>query len=135
MASSPTGPARLDYHDPDFDDDAWPMVTVPGHWRSDPAFADTDGPVVYRTVFSDPGAFGPGHDDEAAGPRRTWLVLDGIFYTSDVWLDGTYLGDTEGYFFPHQLEITEQVDGPVRARAGRRGGLRAAVGPHAPSAA
>jgi beta-mannosidase len=103
------GSRRLDYHDPGFDDDAWPMVTVPGHWRSDPAFADSDGPVVHRTVFRDPGRFGPGHDDDAAGARRTWLVLDGIFYTSDVWLDGTYLGDTEGYFFPHQLEITEQI--------------------------
>ncbi len=104
------GSRRVDYHDPGFDDDAWPIVTVPGHWRSDPAFAETDGPVVYRTAFTDPGDFGPGHDDERAGPRRTWLVLDGLFYTSDVWLDGTYLGDTEGYFFPHQLEITDQLE-------------------------
>jgi beta-mannosidase len=101
---------RLDEQDPDVDDGSWPEVRVPGHWRSDPAFADSDGPVVYRTSFSDPFP--------AAGPEdRAWLVLDGIFYTSDVWLDGTYLGDTEGYFFAHELEVTHLVGGAAEARA------------------
>ena len=109
---------RDDRHSPDLDDGAWAEATVPGHWRSDPAFAETDGPVVYRTVFDGPGRFGPGigPPDEQSdalldedGRRRTWLVLDGVFYTSDVWLDGTYLGDTEGYFFAHQFEITPQL--------------------------
>ncbi len=108
---------RDDHHHPDFDDSSWAETAVPGHWRSDPAFAQTDGPVVYRTTFDDPGRFGPGAapdadladegGDEVA--RRTWLVLDGVFYTSDVWLDGAYLGDTEGYFFPHQFEITDTL--------------------------
>ncbi len=101
-----------DYHDPDFDDGTWPIATVPGHWRSDPALDGTDGNVLYRTVFDTPSDFGLGPEwaGEPNGPdRRTWLVFDGIFYTSDVWLDGTYLGDTEGYFFPHEFEISEQV--------------------------
>jgi beta-mannosidase len=34
-------------------------------------------------------------------------VLDGLFYLGDVWLDGSYVGDTEGYFFPHAFEVTE----------------------------
>ena len=37
----------------------------------------------------------------AAADRRWWLRFDGLFYQGDVWLDGTYLGDTEGYFSPH----------------------------------
>ena len=37
-------------------------------------------------------------------------MLDGIFYTSDVWLDGAYVGDTEGYFFPHAFEVTEAMN-------------------------
>ena len=49
------------------------------------------------------GAAAPG-----AG-RRAWLTLDGIFYEGDVWLDGAYLGDTEGYFFPHTFEVTERA--------------------------
>jgi beta-mannosidase len=100
-----------DYQSPDFDDDSWAVATVPGHWRSDPAFTQSDGPVVYRTAFDDPGRFGPGAQIQLGPtePRRSWLVLDGIFYTSDVWLDGTYLGDTEGYFFAHQFEVTEAL--------------------------
>ena len=38
-----------------------------------------------------------------------WLVLDGIFYQGDIWLDGGYVGDTEGYFFPHEFEVTEAL--------------------------
>lgn len=111
---------RRGYPDAGFDDDGWEPIDVPGHWRSNTAFTDADGPLLYRTRFAGPGRFGPGSptdpggdgtatgggDGDAAG-RRSWLVLDGIFYTSDVWLDGTYLGDTEGYFFPHAFEVTE----------------------------
>jgi beta-galactosidase/beta-glucuronidase len=92
----------------DFDDTGWAPMPVPSHWRSHDAFAASDGPVLYRTRFESPAPFGPGHDEgEAAEQRRTHLVADGTFYSSDVWLDGTYLGDTEGYFFAHAFEVTE----------------------------
>ncbi|HET9601024.1 MAG TPA: hypothetical protein VFP08_05515 [Acidimicrobiales bacterium] len=82
----------------DFDDDGWESVPVPGHWRSVPAFASSDGPLLYRTRFElDPGPAGARH----------WVVLDGVFYQADVFLDGAYLGDPEGYFFPHSYEITD----------------------------
>ena len=42
--------------------------------------------------------------------QRAWLVMDGIFYQSDVWLDGSYLGDTEGYFFPHAFDVTSALE-------------------------
>jgi beta-mannosidase len=38
--------------------------------------------------------------------RRRWIALDGIFYQADVWLDGAYLGDPEGYFFSHSFDVT-----------------------------
>ena len=38
--------------------------------------------------------------------RRRWITFDGIFYQADVWLDGAYLGDPEGYFFPHSFDVT-----------------------------
>src|SRR3954451_2014518 len=82
----------------DFDDGGWEPGEVPGHWRSTPAFAGTDGPLIYRTRFElDAGVEGARH----------WVVLDGVFYQGDVWLDGAYLGDPEGYFFSHAYEITE----------------------------
>ena len=107
----------------DFDDDDWAEVAVPGHWRTTPPFADNDGPLLYRTRFElDPAP-------EGSAPLAS--TLDGIFYQADVWLDGAYLGDPEGYFFPHTLRGHRAVAPRRRARAGRRGGLPAAAQPHA----
>ncbi len=91
---------RRAYADPGFDDAAWEALAVPGHWRSSPAFAEADGPLLHRHRF-----------DAAAPPpgRRAWLTFDGLFYQGDVWLDGGYLGDTEGYFAPHTFEVTEAL--------------------------
>ena len=90
---------RLAFPPADFDDEGWDDVAVPGHWRSTPAFASSDGPLLYRHRFE---AERPPEGD------RAWLVLDGLFYQGDVWLDSDYLGDTEGYFVRHVFEITEQ---------------------------
>ena len=82
----------------DLDDSRWPEVLVPGHWRTHPEFATSDGPVLYRRRFDQP--------PPPPGVRR-WVTFEGIFYQADAWLDGAYLGDPEGYFFPHTFEITE----------------------------
>lgn len=81
----------------DANDSEWPTVTVPGHWRDEATFASSDGPVLYRHRFHSP-APRPG--------ERRFVVLDGVFYQADVWLDGAYLGDAEGYFFPHSFDVT-----------------------------
>src|ERR671911_232296 len=91
---------RRVYHGDDFDDTGWEPIAVPGHWRSTPAFAESDGPLLHRCRFE--------ADSPGAG-RRRWLTFDGVFYQGDVWLDGGYLGDTEGYFVPHTFEITDQT--------------------------
>src|SRR5829696_3359086 len=96
------------FADPDFDDEGWATIRVPSHWRSNDAFAETDGPLLYRTRFDTPSPAPP--DDWAALDTRWWLALEGIFYSSDVWLDGDYVGDTEGYFFPHVFEVTDQLE-------------------------
>src|SRR5437879_4155689 len=86
------------FSDADHDDASWSELAVPGHWRSAPEFADHDGPVLYRRHF------------DLAAPqdgRRAWLVFDGVFYLGDVWLDGSYVGNTEGYFFPHSFDVTD----------------------------
>jgi beta-mannosidase len=81
----------------DVDDSAWPEVNVPGHWRHDAEFADADGPLLYRRRFT---------LDEPADGHRRWITLDGIFYQADIWLDGAYLGDPEGYFMPHSFDAS-----------------------------
>jgi beta-mannosidase len=108
----------------ELDDSAWPQVQVPGHWRSDARFATSDGPLLYRRRFE--------QEPPAEGTRR-WIVLDGIFYQGDVWLDGAYLGDPEGYFAPHAFDVTalsrlttehvlavEVACPPIRSHRGRR---------------
>ncbi len=89
---------RRDFPLEDLDDGDWPEVTVPGAWRSTPAFADADGPLLYRTRFS---------TQPLGLDRRTFLEFAGVTFQGDVWLDGSYLGPTEGSFTPHLLEVTE----------------------------
>jgi len=95
---------RLTYVDDDLDDDSWESLAVPGHWRSNPAFADHDGPVLYRTRFEAGGA-----NADHPPASRAFLELDGVFAASDVWLDGSYLGDTSGYVVPHAYEVTDLI--------------------------
>jgi beta-mannosidase len=83
-----------------FDSSSWLEIAVPGHWRSAEAFAQNDAALLYRHEFSLPS---PQRE------RRSWLRFDGLFYQGDVWLDGTYIGDTEGYFSPNEFEVTEQL--------------------------
>ncbi len=93
--------------DPAFDDSTWANVEVPHHWRRSAAFAETDGPLLYRRNFSNPSQQPKNHGPD--GEQRWWLQFDGIFYQGDIWLDGEYLGDTEGYFAPHAFEVTERL--------------------------
>jgi beta-mannosidase len=94
------GSLHRTFAEPGLDDDGWEPIRVPSHWRSTPAFADCDGPVLYRTRFEAP---------KPDAHERAWLVLDGLFYQGDVWLDGAYLGDTEGYFNRHTFEVTDDL--------------------------
>lgn len=84
----------------DADDSDWDEIAVPGHWQHTPAFAEHDGPLMYRHRF---------RADAPTAGRRRWITLDGVMYQSDAWLDGAYLGDAEGYFFPHSFDITQLV--------------------------
>ena len=81
------------------DDSSWPRAEVPGHWRLEEAFADADGPVLYRRRFH--------RDRPNDRDERVFVTLHGVFYQADVWLDGAYLGDPEGYFMPHTFDITD----------------------------
>ena len=92
---------RRVFADDGFDDSGWVEAVVPGHWRRAPGLEDWDGPVLHRRSFQ----LGP----ERAEGERSFVVCDGMFYQGDVWLDGLYLGDTEGYFVPHAFEVTDAL--------------------------
>ncbi len=91
---------RRVWYDHDFDDSAFSNIDVPGHWRSHPDFADNDDPLLYRRRFSTVRAH-PG--------TRSWLESAGICAQGDLWLDGNYLGNTDGAWVPHAFEVTEQL--------------------------
>ena len=115
---------RLRYVDDDLDDSGWERLPIPGHWRSSPAFASSDGPVLYRTRFTEPAVPEPADPDGG----RAFLVLEGVMAASDVWLDGTYLGDTSGYVAPHAFEVTDLL----RARPDHLLAMEVANGPVGP---
>jgi beta-mannosidase len=98
VAREAEGDLHQRFVEPGFDDSGWAQITVPGHWRSTPAFSGSDGPVLYRHRFP---------TTPLPEGRRRFLTFDGVFYYGDVWLDGGYRGATEGYFAPHSFEITE----------------------------
>lgn len=105
LAAGPEGTEPADAHDlagSEIDDSQWPEISIPGHWRSHPAFAETDGPVLLRRRF---GVDTPGPDE------RMFLLLHGVMAAGDVWFDGTYLGDTRGYAVPHSFEVTGLLGG------------------------
>jgi beta-mannosidase len=82
----------------DYDDRQWPAAAVPGHWRSIPELNEATGPVMYRADLR--------HRAPQPG-ERVFVVFDGVMYQADVWLDGAYLGDPEGYIAPHAFDITD----------------------------
>ncbi len=88
------------FAEPDHDDSAWAELVLPAHWRAAATLHSHDGPVLHRRRFE---------RERLDWGRRAFLEFDGIFYFGDAWLDGDYLGTTEGYFARHAFEITEQL--------------------------
>ncbi len=91
---------RRSFHLPGFNPEGWESLRVPGHWSESTAFDDATS-VLYRTVFD--------HELPPDSDGRSWIELDGIFYQGDVYLDGEYLSDTEGYFIHHAFDVTDAL--------------------------
>lgn len=94
---------------PDLDESAdggWFSQELPAHWQELPELATYAGNVVYRRRLR----LNWRPRGEQAG-RRWWLRLNGIFYFHRVWIDGKLVGSGEGYFFPHEYDITDLVAG------------------------
>jgi len=94
---------RRTFHEPALDDRSWAEIAVPGPWMVDDRLAK-ERSVLYRRRFD---------MEPVAEGRRRWLRLDGITQQGDVWLNGAYVGDTDGYFVPHRFEVTDLM-GPTR---------------------
>jgi len=86
------------------DDESWLEQELPAHWQQHPLLAEYAGKLVYRKRFSLPSANLP------ADPRtRVWLRFNGVFYWLQPYFNGIDLGRREGYFMPHEFEVTRWV--------------------------
>lgn len=86
------------------DDESWLEQELPAHWQQHPLLAEYAGKLVYRKRFSLPSANLP------ADPRtRVWLRFNGVFYWLQPFFNGIDLGRREGYFMPHDFEVTRWV--------------------------
>ena len=97
---------RRTFHEPALDDRSWAEVAVPGPWMADDGLAE-ERSVLYRHRFE---------MEPVTEGRRRWLRLDGLAQQGDVWLNGAYVGNTDGYFVPHQFEVTHLM-GPDRSQS------------------
>ena len=88
------------FSDPDFDDGDWTSIDVPSHWQTTEEFRDFDGTLLYRADLTVP---------TLQPDQRRWLRFNGLCYAGDVFIDGVYVGQTEGYFTHHRFEITDLV--------------------------
>ena len=74
----------------------WLDVDLPQEWAHVEGLDHTRG-VLVRSRIDTP----PLGDDE-----RLWVETDGIADQADLWLDGAYLGDRDGYFVRQGHDIT-----------------------------
>lgn len=81
---------------PDFNDDAWSSVRVPGNWE-DEGYRDYNGYAWYRRTFS--------FDEDPA--QLTYLLLGRIDDADEVFLNGKRIGGT-GAFPPHYATAYNQ---------------------------
>lgn len=70
-------------------------LSVPFHFQEH--FQDTEA-VALQLAF-----------ECSPGEKRSFLVLPWVFYRSRVFLNRHFLGEREGYFYPHVFEVTQQI--------------------------
>ena len=109
----------VDFFEPGFDDSAWDEIPVPSNWE-----LLGYGYPVYRDEFysfpADP-PFVPEDDNPVGSYRRSFEVpahwqgnevflrFDGVYSAFYVWVNGAFIGYSEGSRTPAEFRITEQI--------------------------
>lgn len=97
----------------------WVPVDLPALWESVEGLDHSNG-VLLRASFESPAV------DTG---RRLWVEVGGILDQADLWLDGAYLGDQDGYFRRHSYDIsdlnalTDSHDLVLEVHGGSRAGV------------
>ena len=99
------------------DDDTWIEQHLPAHWQQHPLLERYSGKMVYRKRFTikgmGDGGWGMGSSSPNSHPptpnSRYWLRFNGVFYWHQPYFNGVDLGRREGYFMPHEYEVTPWI--------------------------
>ena len=109
----------LDFYEPAFDVSGWAAIPVPSNWE----FEGYGYPVYRDEFYSFPAnpPFIP-HDDNPVGSyrrdfeippgwdgREIFINFDGVYSAFFVWVNGEYIGYSEGSRTPAEFRITEAV--------------------------
>ena len=108
-----------DFFEPDFDASAWDIIPVPSNWE----FEGYGYPVYRDEFYSFPAnpPFVPRDDNPVGSYRRTFEVpedwerreiflnFDGVYSAFFVWVNGEYIGYSEGSRTPAAFRVTEAV--------------------------
>jgi beta-galactosidase len=88
------------WHKADFKSNKWNNLTVPGNWDTENDYASFVGTGYYRKEFKIPS------DWEGSVIR---LCFDAVYHTSEVWMNGQYLGKHVGGYTPFEFDITKVI--------------------------
>jgi beta-mannosidase len=78
----------------------WTGVRVPGHWQLQDPFTTYQGIVLYRCRFV---------RQPAAREEMVSLRFEAVYYSARVWLNGSYLGEHQGYFAAFEFDVTDTL--------------------------
>ncbi len=102
------------------DDESWIEQDLPAHWQQHPLLESYAGKMVYRKrfTFQEPRTENQEPDDVPSSSdsrfsvlgSRFWLRFNGVFYWLQPYFNGVDLGRREGYFMPHEYEVTPWVE-------------------------
>ena len=77
----------------------WEAMEVPSNWHLS-GLPDHAGVVWFRHTFI---------VDDNLKEKEIWLNFEGVDYFAEIWLNGTYIGNHEGYFQSFRFNITDYI--------------------------
>ena len=122
------GPDDSNFYTTDTDDSSWANITVPMSWEmagyGTPVYANIGYPFSYEPPFARTSASGTNESDNNATGfyRRTFTVpsdwngkrvfvhFDGVYSAAVVWVNGKYVGYSQGSNTDAEFDITDAID-------------------------
>ena len=85
---------------PNYSSESWDQLLVPGNWDTENAYANFSGTGYYRKQFTVPANW-PG--------SRLRLCFGAVYQTTEVWLNGEYLGKHIGGYTPFEFDVADII--------------------------